>query len=558
MLHCALLLWMQSVHVSNNRQLERTVDFEDVQFDSNIITSMRGASTATAGNAFTARGQTEASIWSMFWHKQCHQIAYDEGDDVDWEYITKQCISAVRPSCHSDFISFLYNRGQYACTARASAIGIYLDSLPGVRPAVTASDEVCAENLSKLSRYFTICHNKTMHAISFLQSHLRDICNVSYDMSENGYDDSLQQELQRCVEAILSLPAPPVMQSSPLPSFEVEIDADGMSDDVEDRDTMHDSIIESMQFYMATCSGYFELEEILCFGEAMIKLSHQGSFRVLYRRLQLEQDTSGIHPIITLVQEYPDMLIMLYTLYHSSNAQRLLDRARAVLPPLCGDSLALRGCYCTIDAIQTIKTYLFSDFGDWKMSPSLVNELDIEWAAVWSSVFKFALHSVLLDEALSAVLELIKLSRLSEGSSSLLSMDSEHHDADDRWKSCLRALITKACSTGHLGWLCSLPETVGGEAGDSAVIDLTSEIATQMEFLASSSDFADIANLSSHALEEDTPDAMSMYEYLGTFFMSKRDYSQCARVMYQFYGRLEVEGPATLGRVSVQARCVPL
>lgn len=553
MLHTALILWMQSVQVSNNRQLERTIDFVDVQFDSNIINSLRGMSNSSGGISVT-RFHSESSLWTSFWLKQCHNMDYRDGED--WESIIMQCMSAVRPSCQSEFISFLYSRGQYACIVRASAIGIYLDSLPGVRPPVTDGGDIFADNLIKLSGYFTVCHNKTLHAISFLQSHLRDICNVCYDMSEKSYDERLQQELQRCVESILHLPAPPELQSSPLISFSGDyLEDNGMDDGLEDRDNMHESIVESMKQYILTCSGYFELEQTLCFGEAMIKLSHQGCFRVLYRKLQLEMNTTGIHPIVALVQQCPDMLVMLYTLYHNSNAQRLLDRARAVLPSLCGDSLALRGCYCTIDSIQNIKTTLFSEFGDWIMSPPLVNELDIEWAAVWSSVFKFALHSVLLDESLAAVLELIKLSKLSDVSMYLDSISSNtHHSTDDRWKSCLRALITKACATGHLGWLCALPETMGGEDGDGAVIDLTAEIATQMEFLASSSDFADIANLSSHALEEDVPDALSMYEYLATFFTSKRDFSQCARVMYQFYGRLEVEGPATLGRISVQAR----
>lgn len=557
MIHCSLVRWMQAVHMSSNRQLERTVDFEDVQYDSSIIQSLRGASSAAAYPSSGLHGDT--SLWTQFWRKHCNDISFevrDGSDNIDWESISRQCILAVKPSCLSDFTSFLYGKGQYACVARCTAVALAMDDLPGViSPPPTPTDQYTF-NYGELSSYFSRCRNKSMHAISFMQSHLRDICNVSYDISPDGNcDDSLQKELQRSLESIIELPAYPEVQAEGrLYSY----DENEMEEEtnVYNRDQVSESIASWIRESLQVCEGLFEKKRLLCFGEALIKLSYTGSFRVLYQRLLLESVASEIHPIVTLVRSYPDMLLRMYSLSHHSNAQRLMDRARSVLPSLCGDTLALRACYCTVDSIQTLKNYLFSSMDDWSLSPALLYELDIEWAAVWSSVFKFALHSTLLDEALAAILELIKLwkTNVSVGGAVAGRTSSDFLRGDDVWRSSLRALITKACATGHLGWLCSLPDTVGGSEGDDTVVDLCAEIASEMEFLASSSDFADMANLSSHASCGDDMDAMSMYEYLGTFFLVKRDYAECARVMYQFYGRLEVEGPVTLGCVSVKAR----
>ena len=544
------------------------MDFEDVQFDSTVITSLKSVAIPSTTGIAVSSFRSDGNAWAMFWRRQGTLMEYGVNhatETIDWERVTKQCIAAVRPSCHSDLIAFLYSRGQYACVTRCAAMGLFMESLLAIAPPRQQVQDALSRNYMELASYFTQCHSKSVHAISHFQSHLRDICNVSYHTSDReNCDDTLQQELQRCVEALLSIPSPPHLQGEggfPYVIVDITSSDDDKYFSQETREDIHKGIVEWVRNSWTGRTEYFEEEALLCFGEALIKLSYSGSFRVLYRRLLQEMSVTGQHPIDALISGYPDLLLHLYTLYHQSNSLRLLDRARAVLPSVCGDSLALRSCYCTIDSIQATKNFLFAEMGDWVLSPVLVNELDVEWAAVWHSVFKFALHSTLLDEALSAVIELIKLSRIASQAASVRTSDMirtayMQHD-DDNWKGSLQALIMKACSTGHLGWLCALPETIGGGEENPAV-DLTAEICSEMEFLAMSSDLADMGSLSAHAVittsDSANPDAVSIYEYLAAFLLSKGDFSECARVLYRFYGRLVAEGPSSLGCLSVQVR----
>ena len=172
-----------------------------------------------------------------------------------------------------------------------------------------------------------------------------------------------------------------------------------------------------------------------------------------------------------------------------------------------------------------------------------------ELSVAWHSVFEYAYEGRYWDQALSAVLHLRQL----EPEDNVMVL-AQHRlsDMKSTWRTCFDSLITHVCETGDGIWLCNLPQASSALPALSLVgitnnallpLQLHREIAATLEFLASS---VSISTPKSHAGDNDSMpstqfSALSYYELLAVFLISRQDFRQAARIMHVVKTRIEAD-----------------
>jgi hypothetical protein len=513
----SFLLWTTGLFFSSSSSVEDRVDFKDVQYDSTRMRSL-------LHHRLPNNSSPSSSVWTAYWTSLVSRLSLQKNSSGDsfWQSVSYQSCSALFQSCHSDFLAFLYAKGQYAVVTRGCSISSLLTT--------TANNKEFP-----FAHHLLRCHEQTMVAISQLQSHLGDVVAFCSDGALEG--DDLTPELCQSVESLLSiaiLPQPALVTTGQRPLSTLTVAPD---------DGDKNLLLAHVRSWLDLQPNKAVMAPI---ADALSRLSERSSFRILFNSI-LRSQLSTDHPVDTLIDCFPALFLSLYELCHRSNSLTLLDRSRAVLPSSrSGDELTLAAAQATIDVLTRLSAELRREPSE--LSEALRRELELETVAVWSNVFNLAIHSHQLDRALEAVTTLRTLSHVS------WTADALH------WRGCLRTLIFTACTTGNIVWLCSLPDAIIGADGVT-YIDLTQEIAVEMEGLARSSDLMSLPlSAGSESAEEVIASLASFYDCISSFLVCKRQLANCARLHYLLVERLGgVEELSTLsfGRLKLQQRSVP-
>lgn len=194
-----------------------------------------------------------------------------------------------------------------------------------------------------------------------------------------------------------------------------------------------------------------------------------------------------------------------------------------------GAGLAVRANYALADAIEEalsgIRAYASSLQYD---VSSVLLQLSAEQVVSWSSVFEHAVEQQSFDEALGAVTRLIEIEQ-SYGTlfAARVAKVLEGFGVSG-WRSALGSLVLHACTSGRLGWLCSLNDTwVRG-------VHVTGEIAQELDQLASSG--------RSHS-SVDGIVSTSYYECSCVYALSRQNLHEAARISVLQAQTLDLQSP---------------
>jgi hypothetical protein len=137
--------------------------------------------------------------------------------------------------------------------------------------------------------------------------------------------------------------------------------------------------------------------------------------------------------------------------------------------------------------------------------------LSAEQVVCWSRVFEHSIEQHSYDEALGAIVRLIELSHTYDNTIALRVKERLDTFGVSDWRASLCSLVMRACTTGKLGWLCSLDEMWVRD------IHITGAISNELERLASSENSID-----------DT--STSYYECSCVFALSRQNLQEAARM----------------------------
>ncbi len=199
-----------------------------------------------------------------------------------------------------------------------------------------------------------------------------------------------------------------------------------------------------------------------------------------------------------------------------SGVLEIIDRSLPLLPREDGACLALDGALRHVEQLTNALDVIGQSNSS--RSTACSETLVVELHGAWSRVFEYALwHGDRFGEALEALLRVAELEE-----QRLVLTPGTVPATGVTWRDCLRTLVAQACETGHLGWLCSVPDRqLLGYARRG--LSLSDAVAATLEVLATTL--------------ETSPDEVNYFECLHVYLLSRRNYHDAARIMHRFVER---------------------
>jgi len=152
--------------------------------------------------------------------------------------------------------------------------------------------------------------------------------------------------------------------------------------------------------------------------------------------------------------------------------------------------------------------------------------LENDFMTTENRVFNAALENLSFDEAWKAVEHMLELQRGKGKSGDMLEDDRK---AVPQWQVCLRSLVSLACDSGHLDWLCDQNETAGVD-GENAKSFLADQVVKELDRLSRSSGIA-------------SPGQVNYFECLFTFLFRRGNFSDAAKSLLALAFREENINP---------------
>lgn len=227
--------------------------------------------------------------------------------------------------------------------------------------------------------------------------------------------------------------------------------------------------------------------------------------------------------------KYPSLFLHFHKIAHLADIVEITKRIRAITlnPWNCkaggngaNADLAIRANYAlgdaVDDAIRTIDTFGSENNTSilLRMDPEVQGMVKVILSALqvvcWSRVFVHAIEQHSYDEALGAIVRLVELSHISDNSIAPRVKERLDSFGVSDWRASLCSLVMHACTTGKLGWLCSLDDIWVRD------MHITGGISDELERLASSECSVD---------ETST----SYYECSCVFALSRQNLQEAAR-----------------------------
>lgn len=614
MYHWGFVLWLSSVHVSAaSLSLYEIIDFDDIQssnkcvdgiseeYQFNILRqplpSKKQSSLLSSSSRESYTDNSTSSLWTSFWKWILSSSSFHRviSSQFEWRTFVIYCVNMLKPNVYGELHAFLSAKKQLRYKSRYESI-IFLSNNIIQRENLrhlNASNNA-SENVKLFSYYCYDYRVKSMCQITSFQTSLVDII-VKAKTGNASMSASVKNEILLTTKLLI--------ETKEVPCFFIpESHKNGLlnlSDKEFNQSKSSVDYTATIVSYVKcwTASNVQKLEQnyepkvalydqecirYWCLGEVLIELTSNSYFRnffeivseKMYRqkerndesksdenslshKLEVLEKYHNVNVIDEIFIQYSDILFLLYLMSRMEIVCRLINRSIAILPGQYGNALALHAAYAHVAAIDKCYIYLQNQRNADFISDIVCEELEYEMIFAWSSAFKYSLNAYQFSKAFNALLELINCMESYLGGSS---ENWKHNGVIISWRSCLRSLISAACNSGNVHWLCSLilhPDVCFKN------IDIIQEISMELENLANSCHFIDLkvdesfsgrdfVGLSIHQQASPTGanasnsnlksfSVVTFYDCLGSFLISNQQYREAARIFFQLATRLELE-----------------
>ena len=539
-MHYSLLLWLDTRLPTDNHMLRYDVELAGIFPLSAVLAPSGGAGPAASSTPASARvsgGVTQPDVsLSVLENFAKHVCAHHGG------FSMKSVLPALLPSVHSELAVYLFQSGQYVASAKwaavsrlSSTIGDVADvgcevfsegPLPRVLPVMNdlrnRAAQLTAEYYELLRRQWYALQGAgaggssgSTLLLATVRSTGIELLSVTQRLGALAGD--LMQEDCYFAESTLTTPniSPQKSGSSSargvLAALQVNLHASWK----EKGDTLVRAATAPTVAEAGAASrhadGLLSLADAVqyigaslgspTFVSALVNGGGDGDDRKCAENLLLRQASefcSALH------------------LSGLSGVLEIIDRSLPLLPREDGACLALDGALRHVEQLTNALDVLGQSSSSRSAACSEI--LVVELHGAWSRVFEYSLwHGDRFGEALEALL------RVAELEEQRLALTPGTVPATGvTWRDCLRTLVAQACETGHLGWLCSVPDRqLLGYARRG--LSLSDAVAATLEVLATTL--------------ETSPDEVNYFECLHVYLLSRRNYHDAARIMHRFVER---------------------
>lgn len=446
-------------------------------------------------------------------------------------------LPALLPSVHSELAVYLFQSGQYVASGKWAALarlgstvgefvnvgyeaaddGALTRMVPVLSDMRTRATQLTAEYYELLRRQWLAlqCAGSGLGGGTQLLAALRftglELLNVTQRLGALAAD--LMQEDCYFTESALSSPSRPSHKDGPGSSHEVFA---ALQEKLQSTWQERSYLVTHRACTVAEiCATGNFVDGLLSLTDAVqyVGASYNNSSFAsgLIRNLEDGDDQLCA---AKLLQEQASELCTSLHLSGLSSVLEIIDRSLPLLPREDGACLALEGALRYVEQLNVSLDVLAQSNN--AKSTACTETLVVDLHGAWSRVFEYALwHGDRFGEALEALL------RVAELEEQRLALTPGAVPATGvTWRDCLRTLVTQACETGHLGWLCSVPDRqlLGYARRGLSVSDA---VAATLEVLATT-------------LETSSANDVNYFECLHVYLLSRRNYYDAARIMHRF------------------------
>ena len=574
MVYWGLLLWLDTIRSADNSITSESVDVFDLFLTSVDIKDEMQNSNSSYNTFFGS-----LSLWESFCNYSIcsSHITFPLGVDSSLHLDSKKLVQTSRSSPINDFFQYLSLSSQHSAISRISSLFLWGNECIGKGRtkgrgkglAGTINDySICdierrtrIENLANI-----VVHGRLRTSValaSFLEC-LRQILRCRFDTnceegtsSNNNRHNLLSKELYiRLEDLIMAVTSPSTNSTADL------ADLDDTVDDIDSNDEFH--ILFNEMLYNQIDEDRNRNRDGNSNGDGKVQLNSK--IQCLHDRLCVMFKTSNA--FIALIKERnhimkdkeidacvrccctsPELFLHLHLIAHLSDVVEMTKRIRDITmrpndsdEKCYGAALAIRANYALADAVDDMLSALLPS-NNYPMSEGLAVRLHMsaEQTICWSRVFEHAIEQLSFDEAFAAVVRLVKLSHNHEPSLSARVKDILDSFGASDWHAALESLVMHACTTGRLGWLCSLDDIwVSG-------VHISGLIADELAKLASSG-YSCMDGINSP----------SYYECACIYALSRQNLQEAARMsvvhIQTLNAQQQIHGQATLLSDNAQIR----
>lgn len=511
--YTGLIRWFSSVRPSDSTDLRRLFDLDDL-FPSSFVLSKRKPFSRNFIDASTLN----QSVFGSFW-KSARQHGEGEGDGLS---AAQRCAVALRPSCLSDFAHYLLQDGHFSCLRRLTALlDVRLQSQVNGFANVNTSEGF--ESVSFFAADVMQSRIRTMTGMAGFYENLRLYALKTRNGIEISSDDdqAIKQSFAALLRTFLSVSDDSGGTASAAGVSEMLIDNSG------DADTSTEAICDDLKVaisHLVSASGTLsptQRDAMTCLEDTMLRIVEESPLFREVIRIYAREDR-----LAHLFSHNSTFLRRLFAINHIKDVLEVAKRARVVLQHNAGSEMSLNGNYMLMNFIkETMEAY-----GDLLDSHPVLNTLMMaDYINAWGRIFNAALESNSLDEALSAVVRMVELDdddNSHQGTATTTTEQFNDKQLVQPWQACLRSLVTLACESGELEWLCNVPEVKVG------LVSLTECIIAELSRLSKSRSTVKALSTSGKTTE------INYGECLFCFLLNRGIYRDAAGALYEYTSRL--------------------
>lgn len=485
MLYYGFLQWLDKVHPTDASDLRRSIDLGYVLPNSCLL-SQQGQK--------NSKGSVLGNFWNSGERGTLDCLNLDKRSPIDWiKRCARQCVHVLSPSPVGDLANYLLGNEQYSCLARLASLLQLLAPNP----------RQIRDNFSLFSDAMLKSRTQALHFTADFYECLRR--HAQMRGSEMTQADKLS--LLQNVDAILAS-APPELHLPEHPEALMNLLGDNQEMDMDDFED-HERIVSALDEFVATSIVDEEKEE-------KKDREQVEAIRSVHDPLKkmLKESSSPFSMLMSLVvgkmsrQFLSHPLIQnLCRLNYLTDLLDIFRRARSVLPVDMGAEVCKRTGEFLLQTLKSLLAFC-------QPAAEMIECLENDFMTTKNRVFNAALENFSFDEAWKAVEHMLALQTSQEDSSGA-------HQQDDRkavpqWQICLRSLVSLACDSGHLDWLCD-------QTADAFLAD---QVVKELDRLSRSSGIASSGQV-------------NYFECLFTFLFRKGNYSDAAKSLFALAFREE-------------------
>ena len=520
-----LLQWLGSVRPTDATDLRRLFDLDDL-FPNSKALSERNVSARN----YLESSMSNESVLRNFWkylddHGQALTVS------MALEDVIKGCARSLRPSCMGDFCRYLLHEGQFPALRKVSSLLMMRLSSLEESIAEHASSSTLA--LAKFGRNLQLHRILTLGGVA----HFYELLRMQVSKSRSGQliseadDVMIKNALERLLEA--SIEPPSAVSSIPTGNLSRQ-----ETEEMSPRESIIEVILQwnipGLQECFPALSTLGASDIVGCVRDTLERVVDENEVLV---HLIGSGSESGAD-LTKVLLDHTAFVEQIISISHVRDVLELLKRARVALRHDTGASMSLHGGYMLMRMVKgTIEN--FADLMD--DSAPIGNTLTADLMTAWGRIFNSALESHSLDQALSAVVRMVELEETLPLEYTAVAEMAPEKSVTQPWQACLRSLVTLACESGNLEWLCNMPEIKIG------LVLMTECVCAELSRLAKTRGYSNaLYPTATTSTSSSSPVGMINYaECLLCFHVTRASFREASRAMFTLANRGRVTNPGS-------------